>query len=308
MLPPRRGYSVMTVEAEPLQTFINTDAHALEKLNDIESVDGIFQIMEENPSSSRVQAAALNVLGILTQDRKQINDVGTDSLVNTLQEVQVEGNKQTIGSDKGILLILKAMRESPKDLNIQTHGLMLLGNIATNSKENAIKIGKLRGIHLILDGIREFPEDLKVQRNGLFAIYTLASNNFDLKTRIRELGGIATVVSAMRQYSEDFMVQRNGLAALGNLCSNNFKNRSVISEMGGIDIVLLAMLHFPDNAMIQDEACATIVFLAKSPDIRVVLRQRGAVTAVEKAVAIIGGSRSSAANALNALERDEQYL
>jgi hypothetical protein len=278
---------------------------ALDKIKQAESVSDILLMMTDHPTNARVQTSALKRLGNLTCDRKKINTRQHNAAINSGYEFQVDEQRRMIGSTKGIAVILKALTNFPVDINVQTFGLLAIGNACRHNEENRSMFGDAGVIELILKAMCWFVEDIHLQRTGLFAIYTSSFKNTKNKAAIRHQGGIPMLLRTMQRYHDDFEVQRNGLTCLGNLASKDTKNRLQICENDGIGVVFSAMRQFHQNDSIQDRACLTIACLAKSPEIKTTLRNKGAITFVTKAATVIGDTKSSVVNALHALETNK---
>jgi hypothetical protein len=279
---------------------------AFYKIGHPENVSDVLLAMTEHPTSARVQTAALKKLGDLTHDKKKTNTRQHNAVICSDNEFQVDKHRQMIGMTNGVSLILNALRTFPLDINLQTSGLLAIGNACRHNKENTCVFGDAGAIDLILKAMCQFLEDIQLQRNGLFSIYTLSLNNSKNKAAVRDLGGIPMLLGSMQQYQYDFEVQRNGLTCLGNLAAKDAKNCLQIGENGGIDVVFRAMSKFHQDDSIQDRACLTIAFLAKLPEMRIMLKHKGAITFVTKAATVIGDTKSSVVNALHALKTNKQ--
>jgi hypothetical protein len=114
------------------------------------------------------------------------------------------------------------------------------------------------------------------------------------------------VLRGMQEFPEDVQITTIGLTALESFASMGCDNRSMIGNMGGVNVVLSSMhhFHFPENAEIWEKCCSTIALLAKSPKTRSELRCKGALKAIRKTKALMGGNCSSASRALFWLEKD----
>jgi hypothetical protein len=279
---------------------------AFYKIGHAENVSDVLLAMTEHPTSARVQTAALKKLGDLTHDKKKTNTRQHNAVICSDNKFQVDKHRQMIGMTNGVSLILNALRTFPLDVNLQTSGLLAIGNACRHNKENTCVFGDAGAIDLILKAMCQFVEDIQLQRNGLFSIYTLSLNNSKNKAAVRDLGGIPMLLGSMQQYQYDFEVQRNGLTCLGNLAAKDAKNCLQIGENGGIDVVFSAMSKFHQDDSIQDRACLTIAFLAKLPEMRIMLKHKGAITFVTKAATVIGDTKSSVVNALHALKTNKQ--
>jgi hypothetical protein len=291
----------MTLSQQP--SLILSEMIALENLDRLlENVTDpwtdILHIMKDHPSSPLIQATALENIACLTQE---------PTTSSSMEQRHLEENRRKICYAGGIDLILKALRQFPRNDNVQKHGLRAIGTVSKRNKENAVKFGEKGAIELVEKGMRQFADHIYIQRNGLFTLGILVFNIYHHKTKIRDSDGIAFIMSNMQKFRNDDQIQRHGLSCLANLISNHVENRSLFSEMGGADIILSAMKRFPQDVMVQDVACWAIAFLAKSPEGHMELRRKGAATAVLKAMSVIGNQSNSASKALCGLEsREEQ--
>jgi hypothetical protein len=167
------------------------------------------------------------------------------------------------------------------------------------------QIGEAEGINLILRAARLFPHDSNAQMCGLLTIHNLTKNSNET-TEISHKDCIEMVLRGMQEFPEDVQITTIGLTALESFASMGCDNRSMIGNMGGVDVVLSCMhhFHFPENAEIWEKCCSTIALLAKSPKTRSELRCKGALKAIRKTKALMGGNCSSASRALFWLEKD----
>ena len=110
----------------------------------------------------------------------QSNPVITCNCLNLLlglTSLEIKEFNKSISELEGCKYVIQSMKNFPKHVQIQSHGIGLICNICTWSKKDAAKIVDWEGIDVVTASMKEYPEIPDIQRRGSKCLAELESKS-----------------------------------------------------------------------------------------------------------------------------------
>lgn len=219
-----------------------------------------FAIFDNSSVDEMIVAGAIP--GIIEALTTQVNGGHESANVSALKMLrnltQASGNRETIFESGGMQAVIETMRARSDDARCNSHGALVLSNLAFGSQEIKESVGEFGGIAAISEAMLEHNDYQPMQARGSLALRNLCYGS-EINQEVAGSSGVAvTLLKAIEGYMEDREVAHQSCIALANMSNINEKNRSRITEAGGAKIILELLKKFKSSATVNDD-CISII-------------------------------------------------
>jgi hypothetical protein len=173
-----------------------------------------------------------------------------------------DAQKVMTGCD-GIRLIVKALRNHPRDNKVQYHGYLLLGNMCHSNRSNMAKALEVGAGRVIGMGMNNHQGDVAVLRNGAYCLSILSFENIPLQRQIIDAMGLVPLVQGMCAHIKDTELQKWATLALSNLVGADGQNQEDMVKVECERALIFAMQFHNSHFEVLEYAMTALTRIAK---------------------------------------------
>lgn len=186
--------------------------------------------------------------------------------------------------------LLKMLKSSPGEEEVQRCGWLALARIAAFDQRTSQNIGNLRGCEMVINVFKDFRNRPGVYGSALEALGALAARSEINKAKLWGLNVGEFILHGLKRFPEDEVIAAGGCYNLGIFSSNSIKNAEELVGRGACDLLVKATAAFPALAIIQIRALHAIAVLIDQHTDK--LSQLGVMQLVFKAMDKFPGDKS----------------